>query len=119
MSEFPQLKTGVVMQHPATTTFAFGTRVLRFVDGGEQRFREHDGPERAWLIRLEMLDEAELQKLEDFFVAQQGALGDFSFTDPWSGVVYASCRLEGDRFTAELREVNRGRTQLIVRENRS
>ncbi len=119
MAEFPKLKTGAVMQYPARRTASYSTRVLRFVDGSEQRYRRYGSPLKAWVIRLELLDEEELRSLEEFFLSQQGALYDFSFTDPYDNTTYPSCRLEGDAVELRFQGVHRGGTALIVRENRS
>src|SRR5665811_1030094 len=99
MSAFPLLKTGAVLQYPASQSSGHSTCVLRFVDGSEQRFREQARPLRKWTIRLELLDETEVATLEDFFQSQLGRLGDFAFTDPWDGTTYPSCSLEEDSIT--------------------
>lgn len=119
MSAFPRLKTGAVMQYPASRTVEHATRVHRFVDGGEQRYRERGAPLRRWVIRLDRLDEAELQSLQEFFVQAQGRAGTFSFLDPWDDVTYDNCSLEDDDLTVEVSGEMRGRTELRVRENRS
>ena len=119
MSDFPLLKTGAVMQYPARRALSFSTRVLRFVDGSEQRFRQFAAPLRRWVIRLELLDEEELGALEQFFRDRQGAYGEFSFTDPWDGVEYPSCSFDQDEAGWELAGRERGAATLVVRENRS
>ena len=50
MPDFPALKTGAVAQDGSVTTIRFGTRVLRFTDGAEQRFRDSRGARRRWMI---------------------------------------------------------------------
>ena len=60
MASFPTLKTGVVAQYPSDRARRFSTQVLRFLDGSEQRFAGFGAPLKRWLIRLELLDEAEL-----------------------------------------------------------
>ncbi len=119
MSDFPLLKTGAVLQYPARKELAFSTRVLRFLDGSEQRFREYGAPLRRWVIQLDLLDEAELSALERFFQTQQGALGDFSFTDPWDGTEYESCSIADDACAWEYVREGRGRTMLVIKENRN
>jgi len=118
MSEFPKLKTGAVMQYPASRSLECATQVFRFVDGSEQRYRERP-PVRRWVIRLERLDEEELQNLQAFFVSAQGRVGSFSFMDPWDEIEHDDCSLEGDELAVEVSEEMRGRTVLVVRENRS
>ncbi len=118
MSAFPLLKTGAVAQHPATRVIQHSTCVLRFVDGDEQRFRNYAQPLKQWTIRLGLLDDDEMNRLEEFFRSQQGRLGSFSFTDPWDGVVYNECSLERDSLTLNFQDIMRGQTVLVVKENR-
>jgi hypothetical protein len=98
--EFPRLKTGVRAQYGSGTSRRFATRVLRFVDGGEQRFRKRGLGERRWLVRLTQLDEGELAALDAFFQAVQGPGGEFAFEDPRTGVLYPRCRLEREEMVA-------------------
>jgi hypothetical protein len=119
MAEFPKLKTGAVAQYPAGRAVQIPCQVMRFVDGSEQRFPLAGGVRRAWEIRLDRLDEAELFELEQFFLAQQGELDDFEFADPWDGIVYPSCRLSEPEFAAGFAAAGRSRTVLSIQENRS
>jgi len=119
MAVFPQLKTGAVAQHPSCRSVSFSTRAVRFLDGTEQRFRDHGAPIHRWIIQMGQLDEGELAEIEQFFVAQRGQLGDFSFTDPWNGAEYPSCSLESDLASLKYLGRGHGRTMLVVRENRS
>ncbi len=118
MGAFPKLKTGAVMQYPASRGVEYATQVHRFVDGSEQRYRERGGPARRWVIRLDRLDETELQSLQEFFDSVQGRAGYFSFDDPWDEVTYGNCSLEDDALALEWSGEMRGRTVLVVRENR-
>ena len=117
MGTFPILKTGAVVQYPATRTLEFSTQVLRFIDGTEQRFRDHRSPARRWTIRLELLDEEEVGKLEEFFQSAQGRIDRFRFVDPWDGTEYPDCSLENDEMETEFRDVARGRATIVVRQN--
>jgi len=119
MSDFPRLRTGAVAQYPATRSSAYSTQVFRFLDGGEQRYREWGAPLRRWVVRLDLLDEEELARIREFFEAQQGSFGTFAFEDPWDGVVYPDCSLESDELALEFLGESRGRTLLLIRENRS
>jgi hypothetical protein len=118
MSTFPLLKTGAVLQYPATRVLQTSTCVLQFLDGTEQRFREHPSPIRKWMIRLDLLDEGEMAALEEFFLSEQGESGSFSFTDPWDGTTHPNCSLEAGAIPLEFEELMRGRTTLVVKENR-
>jgi hypothetical protein len=118
MSDFPSLRTGAVAQYPATRQIQSSTCVLRFLDGSEQRFREYGRPIRSWTVRLGLLDDEEMAALESFFLSQQGQSGSFSFTDPWDGTIYPSCSLESDLLSLEYGNLSRGRTTLVIKENR-
>ncbi len=104
-------------QYPAGRALSHSTEVMKFVDGAEQRYRTRGAAVRRWVIRLELLDETEVARLEEFFVAAQGRLGTFSFEDPWTGNVHTDCSLENDEFEVEFEGEARGRTVLVVREN--
>lgn len=119
MATFPKLKTDAVMQYPGTRETRYASRVVRFLDGAEQGYREFPNALRRWSIRLDLLDETELAELENFFWTSAGAAGSFSFTDPWDETVYTNCSLEGDGLEMEFREEMRGATVLVVRENRN
>ena len=96
MADFPTLKTGVTAQYPSDREFRFSTEIRRFVDGGEQRYRDFRGHRKRWVIRLSQLDESERASLLEFYMGEQGRLGTFDFEDPWSGVVLTGCRFERD-----------------------
>jgi phage-related protein len=119
MASFPALKTGAVAQYGSDRTRQFSTQVLRFLDGSEQRFPGYGAPLLEWVIRLDLLDESELQSLEQFFEDEGGRAGTFSFTDPWDGTVYPSCSFGSDDLELKFEEVARGQTQIVVKENRS
>ena len=118
MASFPALKTGALAQYPSDQIKRFSTLRYRFVDGSEQRFPGFGAPLRRWVIRLELLDEGELARLEEFFMEQGGRTGSFSLTDPWDGIVHANCSFENDVMTADYRESGDGRTSIVVKENR-
>lgn len=117
MSTFPKLKTGAVAQYPAGRSVEYGTSAYRFVDGAEQRYRERGRAVRRWAIRLALLDDRELREIEEFFRAQQGQYGTFSFEDPWDSVVHADCSFEQDEVAFELSGERRGAASLVIREN--
>jgi hypothetical protein len=118
VSVFPVLKTGAVAQYPFERSVEFATEVLRFVDGSEQRFRRRGGG-RRWVIRLELLDEEELARIEDFYLTEQGRAGSFSFTDPFDGIVYPDCSLDSESVEMSFDDIRGGSTALAIRQNRS
>jgi hypothetical protein len=118
MANFPALKTGAVAQYPSDRSRRFSTQVNRFLDGSEQRFRGFGTPLKRWQIRLELLNEAELERLKQFFIEEGGQAGTFIFTDPWDGTVHASCSFENDTMTAEYRAPGDVTASVVVRENR-
>jgi len=118
MANFPALKTGAIAQYPSDRTRQFSTQVFRFLDGSEQRFPAFGAGLRRWTIRLDLLDEAELETLQEFFVSQDGQAGSFGFTDPWDGTVYAHCSFGSDTLALEFQGPMKGVTQVMVKENR-
>ena len=115
---FPTLKTGAITQYPATNHTHYSSFVLRFLDGSDQRYRDYSAPLRRWTIQLDMLDEAELNALDQFFKSQQGRFEAFTFVDPWTQSTFPSCSVEQDSLDYELSGEMRGSTSLIVVENR-
>ncbi|HYM06117.1 MAG TPA: DUF2460 domain-containing protein [Terriglobales bacterium] len=116
---FPTLKSGAVAQYPATKAIRYSTYVVRFLDGSDQRYRQFTPPLRRWTIKLDMLDEAELSALEQFFMAQQGRFETFAFVDPWTQATIASCSLDQDSLEFSLSGEALGATSLVVVENRT
>ncbi len=118
MATFPALKTSAVAQYPAQKRLMFRNQTLRFLDGTEQRYRDCAGPLHSWEIRLDQLDEGEAAAVEEFFQANQGAFGNFAFTDPWNGMVYQNCSLDTDGLDLTAVAEMWGKTAITVRENR-
>lgn len=118
MSTFPKLKTGAVTQYPTERSSSFSTHVVRFLDGSEQRFRETVTALKRWAIRLEALDESELNAVREFFRIQDGAAGSFHFVDPWDGTEYSDCSLEMEELVEISMDDSHGRTTVSVKENR-
>jgi phage-related protein len=119
MAAFPPLKTGAVAQYGSDRQRSFSTQVFRFLDGSEQRFPAYGAPLLEWVIRLDLLDEAELNTLEQFFESEGGRVGTFSFTDPWDGTVYPSCSFTADQVALAFTGPQQGKTSVTIRENRS
>jgi hypothetical protein len=117
MSAFPKLKTGAVAQYPAGRRLDYATVANRFLDGPEQKYRERGRAVRRWAIRLERLDDRELNLIEEFFREQQGRYGSFAFEDPWDGTTHADCSFDQDELTLEATGERRGGTKLVIREN--
>jgi phage-related protein len=118
VASFPTLKTGVVAQYPSDRERQFSTQVFRFLDGSEQRFPGYGAPLRRWVIRLDLLDDAELFDLEAFFASEGGRAGSFSFTDPFDGTAYANCSFDSDELALLYRGQGRGAAVALVKENR-
>jgi hypothetical protein len=118
VSAFPSLKTGAVAQYPSDRQQNFSTQVLRFLDGGEQRFPGYGATLRRWVIRLDLLDEGEMADLEAFFLDQGGRAGVFSFTDPFDAAVYASCSFDADELALTFGGPQEGKTSVTIKENR-
>ena len=119
MATFPILKTGAVTQYPAKVTIRYSNRLIHYIDGAEQRYRDYPAPLHQWLIRLDLLDEAEMKAFEEFFVEEEGQFGSFAFVDPKDNVTYPDCSLMIDDCDFTMDGERRGKTSMLVQENRS
>lgn len=117
MAEFPTLKSGAVAQYPLARTLNSPTRVLRFIDGREQRFRRRGRAQRQWTIQLDFLAEDELQAVAEFFAAQRGQDGNFRFVDPSDGQAYPNCSFVHDEIDLEQVTEGYAKTTVVVKEN--
>lgn len=97
MADYPRLKSGAGAQYPLREAIRYETHVTRFVDGAEQRFRQHRVPVKEWEMDLSVLDEGEAQVYRRFFEQQSGQYGEFSYQDPRTGQVQVECRFLSDR----------------------
>jgi len=118
VANFPALKTGAVAQYPSDRALQFSTQAYRFLDGSEQRFPGFPGVLQQWTIRLDLLDEGELENLREFFLSEEGRAGSFSFTDPWTATVYGNCSFGSDKLSLQFQGPHNGVTQIVVKENR-
>ena len=119
MPIFPILSTGAVAQYPLRRSRSYSTQVVRFVDGSEQRSRIFAQPLHTWHVRLELLSDTELTAIDDFFVQLEGGSGTFEFTDPLDGTVYPNCSLRNDQLAQAFEGPSKGRTEIVIQENRS
>lgn len=115
MATFPVLKTGVVAQYPSRREVVTRSRVMRFVDGSEQRFRSEPA-HRRWSIELDLLDENEAAAVVAFVQQVQGMSQEFAFTDPWTGIVHPRCRLADDDLLLSIDGGHKTRTRLLITE---
>lgn len=99
MATFPTLSSGAITQYPLIYGVSQGTSVIRFIDGSDQRFLIQGKQLRSWQIRLELLNDSELEQLERFFDSQQGGYSTFIFPDPISGLDVANCRIGSAELT--------------------
>jgi hypothetical protein len=119
MAKFPTLGTGAITQYPSARRTGYSTKVKRFVDGKEQRFRNIGKPVRTWAIRLRHVSEEEVSKLARLFLTVQGEFGSFSFVDPWDGMEYPDCSFEQKMFDIVALADGRYESHLIIRDNAS
>ena len=118
MATFPKLKTGAVAQYPMARRAQFLNQTVRFVDGSDQRYRDSAGARLEWEIQLSQLDDSEMAAVEEFFRANQGAYGNFEFTDPWDGQAYDNCSLADDVLQVAAMASTGGSTKFTVVRNR-
>jgi hypothetical protein len=114
MASFPLLSTSAVTQYPAPLIVAQEAQVIRFLDGSDQRFLTHGRQYRRWQIRLDLLNEDELQRIEGFFDAQKGNYSLFTFPDPFTGAPAVNCRLGNPTLVTEYTGIDAGSTSFWV-----
>lgn len=93
MANFPILSSGAVTQYPTPLTTGQAAQVIRFLDGSDQRYLTQGKMLRSWEVRLNLLNEMEVQLIEAFFTLQQGDYSPFIFPDPFTGINVPNCRL--------------------------
>ncbi len=114
MNTFPLLSTGAVTQYPLGIATGQSSQVIRFLDGTDQRFRMQGRMLRRWQIRLDLLNEDEIQALEAFFNSQLGAYSVFVFPDPYSGAGVPNCVFGADAFLSNYEGVDASSTSFWV-----
>jgi hypothetical protein len=114
MATFPLLSTGAVTQYPAPLTTGQGAQVIRFIDGSDQRYLTQPKMLRQWQIKLDLLNETEVQQMEAFFISQAGDYSPFIFPDPFSGTEVSNCRLGAPALLSQYLGVGIGSTSFWV-----
>lgn len=92
MATFPTLSSGAVTQYPVPHNTGQAVGVIRFLDGTDQRYLTQGKTLRQWQIRMNLLNDSEIQQIEAFFDEQQGDYSPFVFPDPISGAAVPNCR---------------------------
>ncbi len=93
MATFPSLSTGAVAQYPLPVSSTSPVRVIRFIDGADQRFLARGRALRSWHIQLSFVNDDEIHQIQDFFEALGGQYSKFLFPDPYSGQFVPNCVL--------------------------
>lgn len=114
MTDFPVLSTDAVTQYPTGLTSRQSAQVIRFLDGSDQRYLMQKGILRQWEIRLDLLNETEIQQLEAFFTDVDGDYAMFTFPDPFSGSMVPFCRLASPELVSEYLAVENSTTAFWV-----
>jgi hypothetical protein len=117
MASFPLLSSGAVTQYPAALASTQGAQVIRFLDGTDQRYLTQGRPFRQWQIRLNLLNENEIQQIEAFFANESGDYSRFVFPDPFSGTNVPNCRIALPALVSDYLGVDVGSTSFWVIEN--
>jgi hypothetical protein len=102
------------MQYPAPVSTGQGAQVIRFLDGSDQRYLTQPRMLRQWQIRLDLLNETEIQQLEIFFASQLGDYSPFTFPDPFSGSDVPNCRVGAPALLTEYLGVDMSSTSIWV-----
>jgi hypothetical protein len=119
MASFPKLSTGALAQYGSAYELGFRTRVIRYVDGSEQRYADRGAALRSWIIALSQLTPIESAALKAFFREHRGREGTFSFTDPWTGIEYPACRFDRDAIALKAIDELSASATLVIREVKS
>ena len=114
MANFPALSSGAMTQYPAVMNTGQGAQVIRFLDGSDQRYLLQPRQLRQWQIRLDLLNEAEIQEFEAFFEAQSGDYSPFTSPDPFSGMLVPNCHVAAPGFVSEYVGVDAGSVSFWV-----
>ena len=72
MATFPVLSSSAVIQYPAPLAHVRAGRIVRFIDGSDERFIALGKTLRSWQVKLSLLNEQELGQIEAFFETQDG-----------------------------------------------
>jgi hypothetical protein len=116
MATFPILSSGAITQYPSPLTTGQAAQVIRFLDGSDQRYLGQGRMLRSWEIRLNLLNEMEIQLIEAFFTSQQGEYSPFTFPDPFTGSDVPNCRLGVAGLISEYMGVDANSTSFWVLE---
>jgi hypothetical protein len=114
MATFPVLSSGAVAQYPTALVSGQAAQVVRFMDGSEQRYLTQGRMLRSWEIRLDLLNESEIQQLETFFALLEGDYSTFVFPDPFTGTIVVNCRLGAPTLVTEYLGVDISSTSFWV-----
>ena len=114
MTIFPILNSGAVAQYPTSIEFGQSVQVMRFLDGSDQRFLNQGRQYRRWQIRLDLLNDSEMNQLESFFLGQSGEYSLFAFPDPFSRQTVPNCRLGAAGMANDFAGVDNGSSTLWV-----
>lgn len=116
MATFPALSSGAIVQYPTSLTTGQAAQVIRFLDGSDQRYLVQGKMLQSWEIRLDLLNETEIQRIEEFFMLQQGDYSPFVFPDPFTGSNIPNCRLGAAGFVSDYLGVDASATSFWVLE---
>jgi hypothetical protein len=114
MATFPVLSSGAIAQYPIPLTTGQAAQVIRFLDGSDQRYLAQGKILRSWEIRLDLLNEAEIKRIEEFFSLQQGDYSRFNFPDPFTAIDVPNCRLGSAGLVSDYLDLDASSTSLWV-----
>ncbi len=94
MLVYPQLGTGALSQFPVQKRRMLRTVVNRAADDTVVKLADPGGAATEWSLAYAALTDDELATLEEFFVAAEGTLKEFTFLDPTSNLLAWSDHLD-------------------------
>ena len=87
MLVFPQFSSGANVQYPLVRVASNRTVINALLDGSVVKFEDVSAGRARWELRLESLDEAERQSVEQLFLATEGELKSFTLLDPTTNLL--------------------------------
>lgn len=115
MNQFPTLASGAYAQRGSSTTTKTRSRVLRYLDGSEQRYTVTP-QQRYWTLHLDRITPEEARTIVNFYEQQRGMAGIFTFTDPWTGEVIQRCSFDLPACETQSLAENSCKMRLVIKE---
>jgi hypothetical protein len=113
MADYPTIHGAIITQLPYTEALEFYNSV-EVMDSDEQvAFNWVADPFHVYVVRYQVLTDAELAILENFWVSMKGPLGSFTFTGE-DGTPRTKCIFADETFRVQYVGVNQHTVELTI-----